>query len=107
MNAAANRAGDWLRELRAPFLPSSAAAVFVGAALAWQRTGVWHWGLFVACLAGVGCLHTGIFQRSLCRLGGQLAGGYALVGKVTLMNAGTLGDPLMGRLNVARGELGG
>lgn len=59
MNAAANRAGDWLRELRAPFLPSSAAAVFVGAALAWQRTGVWHWGLFVACLAGVGCLHAG------------------------------------------------
>ena len=59
MSAAAARAGDWLRELRAPFLPASAAAVFVGAALAWHRTGRWHWGLFGACLAGVGCLHAG------------------------------------------------
>ena len=52
-------AGDWLRELRAPFLPASAAAVFVGAALAWHRAGVWHGGLLAACLAGVGCLHAG------------------------------------------------
>ena len=59
MSAAAARAGDWLRELRAPFLPASAAAVFVGAALAWHRSGRWHWGLFGACLAGVGCLHAG------------------------------------------------
>jgi 1,4-dihydroxy-2-naphthoate octaprenyltransferase len=52
-------AGDWFRELRAPFLPASAAAVCVGAALAWHRAGVWHGGLFAACLAGVGCLHAG------------------------------------------------
>ncbi len=56
---AAGRPGAWLRELRAPFLPASAAGVFVGAALAYHQSGRWNWGLFWACLAGVVCLHAG------------------------------------------------
>jgi 1,4-dihydroxy-2-naphthoate octaprenyltransferase len=51
--------GAYLRELRAPFLPSSALAVFVGTALACHRTGRWDWTTFLACVFGVCAIHAG------------------------------------------------
>jgi len=46
-------------ELRAAFLPASLLAVFVGTALAFYRTGRWHWPLFLACIVGVAAVHAG------------------------------------------------
>jgi 1,4-dihydroxy-2-naphthoate octaprenyltransferase len=43
--------------LRAEFLPASALAVFVGAALAFQQTGNWDGWLFLECVLGVCALH--------------------------------------------------
>jgi 1,4-dihydroxy-2-naphthoate octaprenyltransferase len=45
--------------LRAEFLPASALAVFVGAALAFHDTGLWSGWLFLVCVIGVCALHAG------------------------------------------------
>jgi 1,4-dihydroxy-2-naphthoate octaprenyltransferase len=47
------------QELRAEFLPASALAVFVGAALAFYDTGHWRGWLFLVCVIGVCALHAG------------------------------------------------
>ena len=54
-----SRAQALLYELRAAFLPASLLAVFMGTALAFYRTGRWHWPLFLACTAGVAAVHAG------------------------------------------------
>jgi len=45
--------------MRLEFLPASVLPVFVGAALAFYRMGVWNWPLFVGCVFGVGAIHVG------------------------------------------------
>jgi 1,4-dihydroxy-2-naphthoate octaprenyltransferase len=54
-----SRKQSLFHELRAAFLPASLLAVFVGTALAFYRTGRWHWPLFLACVGGVGTIHAG------------------------------------------------
>lgn len=54
-----SRTQTLFHELRAAFLPASLLAVFVGTALAFYRTGHWHWPLFLACVGGVGAIHGG------------------------------------------------
>ncbi len=54
-----SRKQSLFHELRAAFLPASLLAVFVGTALAFYRTGRWHWPLFIVCVGGVGAIHAG------------------------------------------------
>jgi 1,4-dihydroxy-2-naphthoate polyprenyltransferase len=54
-----DHARAFARELRAEFLPASALAVFVGAALAFYDTGHWHGWLFLVSVLGVCALHAG------------------------------------------------
>jgi 1,4-dihydroxy-2-naphthoate octaprenyltransferase len=46
------RLGIWLRTLRAPFFQAVVIPTVLGSAIAWYRTGVFHWGYFVLALIG-------------------------------------------------------
>ena len=49
----------WLVELRAPFFTGSVAPVLVGTALAYHRTWMVDWPLFLWALLGTVCIHAG------------------------------------------------
>lgn len=49
----------WLLELRAPFFTASVVPVVLGAVIAWQRKGTFHWGYFLLTLVGGVLLHAG------------------------------------------------
>ena len=51
--------GDWVRELRAPFLTASVIPVLVGGAAAWSVLGEMDWWLFSVTMVGVVLLHLG------------------------------------------------
>lgn len=51
--------GDWVRELRAPFLTASIIPVLVGGAAAWAVLGTLDWWLFIVTMVGVTLLHLG------------------------------------------------
>ncbi|OGB90432.1 1,4-dihydroxy-2-naphthoate octaprenyltransferase [candidate division WOR-1 bacterium RIFCSPHIGHO2_01_FULL_53_15] len=48
-----------LEEIRAPFLTASIIPVLLGTAIAWARTGNFHFGYFFLALLGGVCLHAG------------------------------------------------
>jgi len=49
----------WLLELRAPFFTASVVPVVLGAVIAWQRVGTFHWGYFLLTLVGAMSVHAG------------------------------------------------
>jgi len=51
--------GDWVRELRAPFLTASIIPVLVGASVAWAALGTIDWWFFIVTMTGVVLLHLG------------------------------------------------
>lgn len=51
--------GDWLRELRAPFLTASVVPVLVGGAMAFAADGALDWWTFLVTMLGVVFLHLG------------------------------------------------
>jgi len=51
--------GDWIKELRAPFLTASLIPVLVGAAAAWAAVGELDWWFFLVTMLGVVLLHLG------------------------------------------------
>jgi 1,4-dihydroxy-2-naphthoate octaprenyltransferase len=51
--------GDWLRELRAPFLTASVVPVLVGGAVAYAALGALDWWTFLVTMLGVVLLHLG------------------------------------------------
>ncbi len=51
--------GDWVKELRAPFLTASIIPVLVGGAAAWAVLGDIDWWLFLVTMVGVMLLHLG------------------------------------------------
>lgn len=50
---------SWIKELRAPFFSASAVSVFLGTAVAWAKTGLFHLGYGFLALAGGLLLHAG------------------------------------------------
>jgi 1,4-dihydroxy-2-naphthoate octaprenyltransferase len=50
----------FLRQSRSMFLTCTVVPVAVGGALAWQDSGVFHWGLFLLTLLGVSAAHLGV-----------------------------------------------
>jgi len=104
------RAQALLYELRAAFLPASLLAVFVGTALAFYRTGRWHWPLFLACIAGVAAVHAGanVLNDYFDHIGGSdkvntdfvrpFTGGSRLIqqGRLTPREVRTFGLALLG-----------
>src|SRR5690606_30829524 len=54
----------------------------------------------------VGDIDTGVFQRRLRRLGGELAGRHVGIGNVALPYAGTFDDPGIRRFDLTRREVG-
>jgi 1,4-dihydroxy-2-naphthoate octaprenyltransferase len=53
------RIGDWIEELRAPFLTASIIPVIVGGAVAWWSTGSFDWQLFIITLIAIALIHLG------------------------------------------------
>ncbi len=49
----------WVREVRLPFLTASVTPVLLGAAVAWQETGLFDLSLFLLTLAGAVLAHAG------------------------------------------------
>lgn len=49
----------WLRAIRAPFFTATIVPVILGASVAWHKTGVFNWGLFLLTLIGILFIHTG------------------------------------------------
>lgn len=50
----------WLLEIRAPFFTASVVPVVLGAVIAWQRVGTFHWGWFLLTLVAAMAVHAGI-----------------------------------------------
>jgi len=49
----------WLLELRAPFFTASVVPVILGAVIAWQKVGAFHWGYFLLTLVAAMSIHAG------------------------------------------------
>ncbi|MEK7377136.1 MAG: 1,4-dihydroxy-2-naphthoate octaprenyltransferase [Candidatus Margulisiibacteriota bacterium] len=54
-----NKLAAWITEIRAPFLAASVIPVFLGAAIAWSRAGVFDANYFILTLLGIVFLHIG------------------------------------------------
>lgn len=54
-----NKIKLYLEELRAPFFTATLVPVFVGTAIAWDRTGSFNFGYFILTLFGATFLHAG------------------------------------------------
>ncbi len=59
MKTVASKIALLLREIRAPFLPASAAPVILGSVLAYSHTGDLNWPVFLLALLGVQLIHAG------------------------------------------------
>jgi 1,4-dihydroxy-2-naphthoate octaprenyltransferase len=59
MEVRKNKTQLWLEELRAPFFTASAIPVVLGALVAWNETGQFHWGFFFLALIGGVLMHAG------------------------------------------------
>ncbi len=59
MDLIARKAKSWIKELRAPFFTASAVSIFLGAAIAWAKTEIFHLGYFMLTLLGGLLLHAG------------------------------------------------
>ncbi len=53
------KARSWLMEIRMPFLTASIVPVLLGSAVAWEGTGMLHWGYFALTLIAAVLLHIG------------------------------------------------
>lgn len=55
----ARKAKSWIKELRAPFFTASAVSIFLGTAIAWVKTDIFHLGYFLLTLLAGLLLHAG------------------------------------------------